>query len=190
MNSLISSVFDFWLNTQCNLSLSIVSHSSPWDNVQSRPFQSHGNCRWQFRKIVPAGFWMFLQNRQNRKSLHRQTNLPMLPFFKQMCDLTQKCHSSELEAIWAPCCNKHAINPELVHPICHTLQSDEVSVCTLGSGLEKRGENVNATIHTRLPGNIRASAPHLLDTRVIIPAPAISRDSTRQDTTMNNLSKW
>ncbi|KAL1282767.1 hypothetical protein QQF64_001570 [Cirrhinus molitorella] len=105
-----------------------------------------------------------------------------------MCDLTQKCHSSELEAIWAPCCNKHAINPELVHPICHTLQSDEVSVCTLGSGLEKRGARVNATVHTRLPGSIRASVPHLLDTRVIIPAPTISRDSMRQDTAMNNLN--
>lgn len=106
-----------------------------------------------------------------------------------MCDLTQKCHSSELEAIWAPCCNKHAINPELVHPICHTLQFDEVYVCTLGSGLEKRGERVNATVNTRLPGNIRASVPHLLDTRVIISAPTISRDSARQDTTMNNLNK-
>lgn len=43
-------------------------------------------------------------------------------------DLPQKWRSGRLEAIWAPCCNKHAINPELVQPICHTQQSDEALV--------------------------------------------------------------
>lgn len=136
---------------------------------------------------MPAGFWMFLPIRQNRETRLSPT-ATSLSSSKRV--IWHKSATSVFEAIWAPCCNKHAINPELVHPICHTLQSDEDSVCTLGSGLEKRGERVNATVHTRLPGNIRASVPHLLDTRVIIPAPAISRDSAREDTTMNNLNKW
>lgn len=49
-------------------------------------------------------------------------------FWANMWDLLQKCRSGRLEAIWAPCCNMHAINPELVQPICHTQQSDEASV--------------------------------------------------------------
>lgn len=101
----------------------------------------------------------------------------LLFFRSNVCDLPQKWRSGRLEAIWTPCCNKHAINPELVQPICHTQQSDAASVWSWACEWVFQDPSVHPRYIRLTPGpeNFR---PH------------ISLETCSDPATVNNSGTW